>query len=317
MNGLNKYISEIIGAETSIYPLEKHLFQLLPLYITSVFNVFETNIFEKRLCLLHTKTENKITPDNLAKQKALIEEKTGIIAVFVFDKILSYNVKRIIQKRINFIIPNKQMFIPALMLDLRKMSEQPPRKVEKLSANAQFLLLFHLQKELLNGLTTQQLAEKFNQNYRSMCRVGNNLHELALIDLVGGKEKQIFFTGKGKNLWEKAQPFLQNPVERVLFTDEILNLAKSNINALAHYTMLNDEQKIYYTIDKQCFKNLNITTDKYCGENKIEIWRYPALLTENGFVDKLSLYLLLKDIDDERIEIELENMINEIKWLEE
>ena len=197
------------------------------------------------------------------------------------------------------------------------MPEQPPRKAGKLSSNAQFLLLFHLQKELLNGLTTQQLAEKFNQNYRSMCRAVNNLQELELIELVGGKEKQIFFTEKGKNLWEKAQPFLQNPVERVLFTDEILNLTKSSINALAHYTMLNDEQKRYYAVDKHDFRSLNIATNKYFGENEIEIWRYPALLTENSFVDKLSLILLFKNTDNERIEIELENMINEIKWLEE
>jgi hypothetical protein len=110
---------------------------------------------------------------------------------------------------------------------------------------------------------------------------------------------------------------LQNPVEKVLFTDEVLNLTKSNINALTHYTMLNDEQKTYYAIDKQSFKSLNITINKYFGENEIEIWRYPALLVENGFVDKLSLVLLLKNVDNERIEIELENMLNEIKWLEE
>ncbi|GHU78372.1 hypothetical protein FACS1894145_0110 [Bacteroidia bacterium] len=318
MNKLEKYISEIIGTEISIYPLDKRLLQALPLYITSVFDIFETNIFEKRLCLLLVKTDNNITPDNLAKQKTLIEGKIGMIAVFVFDKILSYNIKRLIQKRINFIIPNKQMFVPALMLDLRKMPEQPPLKVEKLSSNAQFLLLFHLQKELLNGLTTQQLAEKFNQNYRTMSRAVNCLKDLNLIELVGGKEKQIFFTEKGKNLWQKAQPFCKNPVERTLFTDEILDYPKSNINALANYTMLNDEQKQFYAIDKQEVKNLTIETNKHYGDNEIEIWRYnPAWLAENGFVDKLSLFLLLKNADNERVDIELETLINEMQWLEE
>ena len=37
-----------------------------------------------------------------------------------------------------------------------------------------------------------------------------------------------------------------------------------------------------------------------------------ALLAAN--VDKLSLYLSLKNNDDERIQIELENLINDIKW---
>ncbi|GHT89315.1 hypothetical protein FACS189474_5850 [Bacteroidia bacterium] len=82
--------------------------------------------------------------------------------------------------------------------------------------------------------------------------------------------------------------------------------------------MLNDEQKLYFSIDKQHIKNLTIETNKYAGDNEIEIWRYnPALLAENSFVDKLSLFLLLKNIDNERIEIELEILINEMQWLEE
>jgi hypothetical protein len=51
------------------------------------------------------------------------------------------------------------------------------------------------------------------------------------------------------------------------------------------------------------------------GEVEVEVWKYnPALLSESGVVDRLSLYLLLKDYDDERVQIELEHMIHEIKW---
>jgi hypothetical protein len=97
-----------------------------------------------------------------------------------------------------------------------------------------------------------------------------------------------------------------------------LTANKSNINALAHYTMLNDEQKVYYALDRQEFKNQRVETNKYAGDNVIEIWRYsPQVLAENGFVDKLSLYLLLKNTDNERIEIELETLFEGIKWLEE
>jgi len=51
------------------------------------------------------------------------------------------------------------------------------------------------------------------------------------------------------------------------------------------------------------------------GENTVQVWRYdPHILSENGKVDKLSLYLSLRDNADDRIQIELENMLNEIKW---
>ena len=51
------------------------------------------------------------------------------------------------------------------------------------------------------------------------------------------------------------------------------------------------------------------------GENEIQVWKYnPKMLSTEGVVDKLSLYLSLKDNDDERIQIELDRLINEMSW---
>lgn len=52
------------------------------------------------------------------------------------------------------------------------------------------------------------------------------------------------------------------------------------------------------------------------------IWRDPhrdmalqsMFFLKNGIVDKLSLFLAMKDMDDERIQIELETMINNMIW---
>jgi len=321
-SNLSKYISDVLDVETTIIPLEKQLLQQLPLYIKAAYKVEETTLYGQRVCLLIAENqEDTQTPDKLYKQMLFVSEKIELPVVFVFDKVISYNVKRLIQKGINFIIPNKQLFIPSLLMDLRKTPKTIPQKAEFLTSNAQFILLYHLQKGLLNGLTTQQLSEKFAQNYRTMNRAVKCLEELELCSLVGGKEKKIQFTAKGKELWEKAQDFFKNPIDRIVFTDEKLTNEQaltSNINALAHYTMLNDERKQYYAIDSNDAKTLSVETNKYAGDNVIEIWRYcPNALSDSRFVDKLSLYLLLKNSNDARIESELEQMIDEIKWLEE
>ena len=79
--------------------------------------------------------------------------------------------------------------------------------------------------------------------------------------------------------------------------------------------MLNRERNGSYAVSKEEFRRLQFRTDKEYGENRIEIWRYnPKLLQDNGIVDKLSLFLSMKDIGDERIQIELENMINNMQW---
>ena len=50
----------------------------------------------------------------------------------------------------------------------------------------------------------------------------------------------------------------------------------------------------------------------------IEVWRYnPMLLAKSNVVDPLSLYLSLKTNEDERVRIELKNLINNVKWLED
>ena len=322
MSDLTKYINSILGIETIIIPLEKQLLKQLPLYITAAYKVQTTTFYGQQICLLIAENQQKTpTPDLLYKQMLFVGQKLELPVVFVFDKVISYNIKRFIQKGINFVIPHKQMFIPALMMDLRKMPAIIPTKTEILTPVAQFLLLYHLQKEKLNGLTTKQLSDKFNQNYLTISRAVKNLEELSLCNLVGGKEKQIHFTAKGKELWLNAQNFFQNSVERTVFTDELLKNKQalaSNINALAHYSMINDEQKYYYAIGKNDVKNLDIETNKYAGDNTVEIWRYcPKMLSDNGFIDKLSLFLLLKNNIDERVQNELEQMINKIKWLEE
>ena len=322
MNDLIKYIKNTLGVGTTIAPLEKQLLRRLPLNITAIYEIKQTTICGHRVCLLIAKNlEETPTPAQLAKQMFFITQNIRLPVVYVFDKITSYNIKRLIQKSINFIIPGKQLFIPALMMNLCKAPDRFPRKSCLLTPLAQFLLMYHLQRQLLNGLTTQQLTDKFTHPYRSMSRAVNNLKELGLCNLVGQKEKCVQFAKKGKKLWIQAQDFLQNPVEYNLFTDKTLNKKHtrlSNINALAHFTMINDEEKRFYAIGKREVKKITVETNKYAGDNTIEVWRYnPYLLSDNEFVDKLSLYFLLKNNSDARIQRELEQMINQIQWLEE
>ena len=322
MNDLTKYLYSTLGVETEIISLGKPLFQQLPLYITATFKVKETSIYEQRICLLIAKnSDNFQTPDQLFKQMVFVNKKLGFPVLYVFGKVVSYNIKRMIQKGINFIIPGKQLFIPALVMDLRKMPKTIPQSAVRFTPLAQFLLLYHLQKERLDNITAKQLTDKFMQPYRSISRAVNNLKELEICHLTGGKEKHLQFAKKGKELWKQAQVFLLNPVERILFTDRTLDdkqACLSNINALAHFTMINDENKRYFAIVKTDAKNIVEDINKYAGDNMIELWRYnPYPLSEDGFVDKLSLFLLLKDDTNERVQIELDKMINQMQWLEE
>ncbi|MDP4228560.1 MAG: hypothetical protein Q8910_19655, partial [Bacteroidota bacterium] len=294
----------------------------LPLYITAPYTIYQASLAEKEVCLLVPRSnENTFTPDQLSKQMEVVVQKTGLPAIFVFNRIVSYNISRLVKKRVNFIVPGKQLYIPSLMIHLQKAADKPPKEAVIFTPVAQSILLYHLQKDLLNGHTAKQLAEILLQTYRTVSRAIKNLADFDLISFTGGKEKQICFNFKGRILWEKSLRYLQNPVERTVYTDETFvagDMRLSNINALSHYTMLNDESKQYYAIYKKDIKSISDQTNNYFGSNHIEVWRYdPKVFSNDNYVDKLSLYLLLKDDEDERVQGALEQMINEMKWLED
>lgn len=84
------------------------------------------------------------------------------------------------------------------------------------------------------------------------------------------KEKKLNFQTNGKNLWNKISTYLISPVERVVYTDErIIGTCISGINALASYSMLNDEPIKYYALSKDELKKISVHTDNEYGTNAI------------------------------------------------
>lgn len=68
------------------------------------------------------------------------------------------------------------------------------------------------------------------------------MKEKDFITLVGGKEKQIRFNHQGKYLWDKALPYMETPVDFIVYTPETgvtENGLISEQNALAEYSRLN------------------------------------------------------------------------------
>lgn len=139
-----------------------------------------------------------------------------------------------------------------------------------------------------------------------------------LASLSEGKEKLFRFVYEGKQLWENALQYLESPIEFIVYTPRIDVSDKSLIseqNALAEYTLLSGgphrvaiSKDVYYEIRN------DIYWDQF-GETGVEVWKYdPLLLSDTNTVDRLSLYLMLKDYEDERVQIELEKMMNDVVW---
>jgi len=323
MNTIMNYLNNIFGEQVNIVPVTDAQMNTLPLYIGSLYTLWKGQLLNKHVYFAMHKDGELLTPDQYKKHMDILQDMLKAPVILVLKGTESYNRNRLIQKKVNFILENKQVFLPALMIDLKEYLKPERVRKEHLTPAAQYLLLFHCQKQSLNETTYRQVAEVVPYNYLTVCRAAENLTSFGLCRIEGGKEKLLNFNENRKELWQKALPFLYNPVKKGVYINDELPVKfqiKANINALAHYTNINDERMSYFAVGVRDFQALYKQgkirmSSKYDGNYFVEQWKYdPAGLTDQGFVDRLSLYLTFRDNKDERIEGEIEKMMGEIKW---
>ena len=268
--------------------------------------------------------KNIPTPRSLAYTASELYEKLGLPVVFLLDNCPAYERQRLIQKDVYFIVSEKYAHLPMLIANERI---RKTKQAKMLTPVAQYLLLYHLQVESIEGLAARDIENKIPYSYASITLGITCLEDLGLCRKLtdGSKRKIVHFDKTGKDLWEQAQPFLVNPVEERIFCDELLSeehFPICGINALAHYTWLNpDPERIIMMTVKQ-FRNFKVSDalirpNDYDGSIIIEAWKYPPVTsigTEAEWVDKLSLAISLREDADPRVEGEVERLINDIEW---
>ena len=309
------YLGAMLGEDVRITPADRQLESSVPLFISQNYSLYQSRLVGQDVLLVFA-DEEELTPGQAKKVLDLLAGKMHCHTILVVKDLKSYNIKRWTEQRVNFIVPQKQMFIPSMLVDLKRSKEIDTDITETIPAAAQCLILYHLQVGNLNGKEPQDLAETLSSSYSTINRALRWLKKRSLITLEGAKTKKINFPFASKVLWEKAIPLLVSPIERTVYTDDKIESAiVSGVNALSEYTMINAEETPCYAVGKDYLAGHSLVTDRTYGNTKLEIWKYsPRLLSAGPAVDKLSLYLSLKDSDDERIQIELDKLMEDIEW---
>lgn len=322
MKPIVDYLNEVFGVNLSIVRFAKTQTSSLPFYITHEYEFWKGRLVDRDLVFAKKLTADHFTPDQYKKQLALLEGHFNSPVVFVLADMEAYQRNRLIQKQVSFAIAGKQLFVPALFIDIKEYNLKVQKK-EYLQPAAQCLVLYHLQRGSLNQYKYKQLADVLKYPYLTITRAVENIRSLDLCYVEGTKEKEIFFEADKTELWEKALPYMTNPaVKKVFSNGKVVEelFFRSNMNALAYYTDLNDEDQIYFAVHQDVYRilekekkiqDLNEREGKYC----IEQWRYnPEVLTDSNYVDPLSVYLQFRDSTDERVQLALKTIIQQQKW---
>ncbi len=310
------YLAELTGSEITTTPTAKREVDKLPMALSSGYSFCDIDMSNTTLTLAIPKEEDDNSPMQLSKRQEKMMDILGRPVVFVLDRIESYNLTRLTRARVNIVVPGKVIFIPSLMMVLRDIKSTTKEMPEKMPPVAQLLVLYHIQAGRLDGMNTARIADVMGMAYPTINVALRWLVKNEFVTLVGGKEKQVSFIFQGKELWEKALPLMSSPIERTVYSDEaIVDGLSAGETAMGHYTMLAEPTTPVVAISKATAKTNEALLNKQHGDYRIEIWKYnPAILSKGEHVDRLSLYLSMKDCDDERVQKECDTLIDEMKW---
>lgn len=276
-----------------------------------------------KILFLEPKKENP-TPRECSVTASRLADIFNMPIVYILTPGPSYERQRLIDKNVFFVIGDKFVNLPMLVANERMRSTKPAKR---LSPVAQYILFYHLQEESLEGLSAREMSSKLPYSYESITLGLTCLEDLRLCvkDSQGSKSKVVHFVAKGRELWDRAQEFVIDPVEKRIYCDDIdsdCQFPKCSINALAHYSRLNPDSARMIMMTKKQLKNLETTkslknSNEFDGNVLIEVCKYPVvsqLDIDPEWVDKLSLALSLSHDNDARVEREVERIIEEIEW---
>lgn len=316
INRITDYLATLTGCQVKEPALQSTGAGRLPLSITSAYNLYDVEFMGTPITIAVPRDPDDVSPMRLAKHQAKMMDALRRVVVFALESVPSYALARLTRARVNFIVAGKVISIPSMLTVLRELKNPAKPAPAMMPPVAQLLVLYHLEKQSIEGLSAAEIAALVGLAYPTINVALRWLKANNLINLVGSKRKQVKIAVNKRALWDKALSLMSSPVERTLFADtRPTGCLPSGETAMGHYTLLAEPTTPIVAIDKTTAKAIAASLNKDYGDVKVEVWKYtPALLAETGVVDRLSLYLSLKDSEDERTQIECDTLINEIKW---
>ncbi|MEZ5072048.1 MAG: hypothetical protein R2751_14105 [Bacteroidales bacterium] len=321
---MNAYFADILGETAQVFSLSPEDQNILPGTLSRAYHFQRIQLFEEHeLCLMMPRSRQMPTVSQFSANCTKATDLLGLPVVLGLDQIPSYVRRRLIQARLNFILPGRQMFIPSICVDLNERGFMKRKQGESLLPSAQYIILYQLQnkKDYLKNYSFKELASLTGYSAMTITKAAENMRTHDLCEITGKKEKHIRFHRTIPQLWTDALPHLDSPVLKTVYAESLPNarlLNPSGTSALARLGISEARGPECLAIEKSVFYewkeagqilDLNEFEGAYC----LEIWKYAPLAAPGEPVDLLSLSLCMKDLEDETVRDDLAERVAE--WI--
>lgn len=296
----------------------------LPIFLREKYSFYEIRLLNRTCLLLETKSEDsgiKI----LQKQLKNIEALTNLQVILYYKDISRYKRKKLIMNRISFVIENGQMYIPFIGLDIKNKSGNLKEVKKSFSTTTQIAYLYFLyNKDVL--INTTEFSELFNLTLMTSSRALQDLYNANLIKYkLGGKtgRSKIYKRASDPDYFNRGKDYIKSPIKKIVYVKNVPNgSVVAGLESLAEFSMINPPGYLIRAISVLQLNNMNEeiinkNDDRILDDKLVElqVWEYdPKIFMKNGYVDLMSLYATLKDLNEDRIEMAIDKVLSKEEW---
>ncbi len=217
-----QYLDETLGQHGRLSTPTRAKLGALPYHLRDAYDFHTWTLFDRDLIVVEAKASEKLTPTQLSQQVALLGQIFGTRVVVLAMEMAAPNRKRLIEHKVPFVVPGRQMYLPDLMIDLREHFNATKKTKTKLLPSAQLTLFYHLLRKPLSAMHLTALARLLDYTPMTAMRAVDNLEGAGLCETEQlGRDRVVVFPLQSKALWEKAEPFLTTPIEKEVFVAEV------------------------------------------------------------------------------------------------
>lgn len=301
----------------------------LPPYLSQRFEVRQIEVVGQIWLAALLKDGETPAPLQLHKQLKQLQDRyvpQAEGACLVAEELPPHVRRRLVELGQAFVVPGRQLFWPAIgsAETVQRPQRLRPKPVEVLGPVAQQLLIALLLRRLLPPLTIRSVAEALGCSAASVSQGVKELEASALVKSeMQGRERLFALAGPPADMWRLAQPLLRTPVRqrvRILLAGLPQGVQlRAGEGALATATdMAEPVEEVFAIASRYWGKYADAPAHipvPDTGTCVVELWRYPPEPTAaHGCVDPLSLYLSLRDDKDERLQLALQDLMEQIEW---
>lgn len=314
----------ISGVNINLTPIDDSILKILPLNTYVRYNLALGAFKGVEMCFLEEKeTVRPQSPTQCLKTAENLQNILRCPIVFIFDKIPYIQRQRMIERGVYFAVSRKYANLPNFFVNVVD-NQRTEKKSPNLSPVAQYIMLYYLQHDIIDFDKIASIQKHTPFSYLQVTRAVVDLENFGLCEskATGSNGKCISFDRDKRLLWTKALQHMRNPVRTIIYADSNISLEMndriSGMNALAHYSSLNQVRQKTIALGRQDFKSFSISgieTNTIEGSTAIQEWIYPpTICSDSKYVDPLSLWLSLNGDRNPRVENALEQLIETMKW---